>query len=80
MSKVPWAEAGLHRAFRREYDPSPSEKGNRRPPRGPGHVQHSCRVQRCLYLFAKAEGSDPSPGIGYCIQQMTRLSGICKEC
>ena len=32
-----------------------------------------CRVQRCLYLFAKAEGSDPSPGIGYCIQQMTRL-------
>ena len=32
-----------------------------------------CRVQRCFYLFAKAEGSDPSPGIGYCIQQMTRL-------
>lgn len=41
MSKSPWAEADLHRAFRREYDPSPSEKGNRRPPRGPGHVQHS---------------------------------------
>ena len=73
MSKSPWAEAGLHHAFEREYDPSPSEKGNRRPPRGPGHVQHSLQSAVMSLPIHQGGGSDPSPGIGFCIQQMTRL-------
>ena len=59
--------------FRSERDPSPSEKGNRRPPRGPGHVQHSLQSAAMSLPIRQGGGSDPSPGLGYCIQQMTRL-------
>ena len=63
MSKSPWAEAGLHHAFRREYDPSPSEKGNRRPPRGPGHVQHS--LQSAAMSLPICQGRRERPFAGY---------------
>ena len=58
---------------RRDHDPSPSERGNRRPPRGPGHVQHSLQSAVMSLPIHQGGGSDPSPGLGYCIQQMTRL-------
>ena len=51
----------------------PLKKGNRRPPRGPGHVQHSLQSAAMSLPICLGGGSYPSPGLGYCIQQMTRL-------
>lgn len=63
MSKSPWAEAGLHRASKRDYDPFPSEKGNRRPPRGPGHIQHS--LQSAAMFLPIRQGRRERPFAGY---------------
>ena len=62
ISKSPWAKAGLHRASKRDHDPSPSEKGNRRPPRGPGHVQHSLQSAVMSLPIHQGGGSEPFAG------------------
>ena len=45
------------------YDPSPSEKGNRRPPEGPGHVQHS--LQSAAMSLPICQGRRERPFAGY---------------